>query len=122
MINRALIPVSLIVLVTYLNYDPSPSSKYPNSTIIPTLDNCVPEQGVSRHLCPNCKDDKDAAIFSKDRDYSTGLNTVFVQGRIGDWWLVDKDMKLNTDSSIRMTKVFPIYLNIKLYIRNHTGL
>ena len=108
MMNRALLPVSLIMLVTYLNYNPSPSSKHPNSTIIPTLDNCVPEQGVSRHLCPNCKDDQDAAIFSKDRDYSTGLNTVFVQGRIGDWWLVDQDMKLNTDSNIRMTKVIPM--------------
>merc|ERR1719320_1913740 len=95
--NIIILPSSFfaILLVYNLNDNTSPT------TTLPTLDNCVPEQGVSRHLCPDCKDILDAAKFSKGRESMTGVNTVFQQDRIGDWMLVGKDM--NPDTNIPMS-------------------
>ena len=93
MYYKAIIPVSLVMLVSYLNYSPNLST-----TPFPTLSNCVPEQGARRHLCADCQDSRDAARFSEDRNDQPSLNTVFVQGRVGEWWLVGWEVVMNNNT------------------------
>ena len=99
MYYKAIIPVSLVMLVSYLNYSPNLSP-----TPFPTLSNCVPEQGARRHLCADCQDSKDAARFSQDRNDQPSLNTVFVQGRVGEWLVVGGEVGI-IDNINTMTKV-----------------
>ena len=96
---RAILPVSLVMLVSYLNYSPNLSP-----TPFPTLSNCVPEQGARRHLCADCQDSRDAARFSEDRNDQPTLNTVFVQGRVGEWMVVGGEVVI-LDNINTMTKV-----------------
>ena len=90
--QRAIIPVSLFMMVSYLNYNPSPTIMN-----LPIQNNCVPEQGARRHLCPECKDESEAANFSHERDHQPSANTVFMQGRLGEWLVVGEEMMLTSN-------------------------
>jgi hypothetical protein len=98
MYYKAIIPVSLVMLVSYLNYSPNLST-----TPFPTLSNCVPEQGARRHLCADCQDSRDAARFSEDRNDRPIVKTVFAQGRVGEWLVVGGEVVI-LDNINTMTK------------------
>ena len=97
--QRAIIPVSLFMMVSYLNYNPNPTIMN-----LPIQNNCVPEEGARRHLCPECKDDSEAANFSHERNNQPSVNTVFVQGRLGEWLVVGEEGMLTSNMN-NMTKV-----------------
>ena len=79
---KFIVPLSLFMLVRLVNYSPIPST-----IPYPILNNCVPERGARRHLCSDCLNSWDAAKFSDERDDEQYLNTVFQQGRVGEWWV-----------------------------------
>ena len=77
--QRVIIPVSLFMLVNFINYNPSPTMMSN-----PVQNNCVPVKGSRNHLCPDCKDSLDAAEFSQERNEQLSRNTMFVQEMVGE--------------------------------------